>query len=63
MKTESKRFGEVSRDTVCTCKTCNHNLGRDCIKLKCICCKADDHSMILDGMVGYGSVHEKSERK
>lgn len=53
---------QVSRDTVCTCQECNHGLARDCIKLKCTCCKADTHSMILDGMIGYGTVHKKFEK-
>lgn len=50
---------EISRDTVCTCKRCNHDLARDCVKLKCTCCQSDDHSMILDGMIGFGDIHKK----
>ena len=50
---------ETSRDVVCTCKVCNHDIARDCIKANCACCKTEDHSMILDGMIGFGSIHKK----
>ena len=50
---------QMPRDVVCTCKTCNHSIARDCIKLACNCCKDDDHMMVLDGMVGYGQTHKK----
>ncbi len=62
MNKQSNPLDQVSRDTVCTCQECNHGLARDCIKLKCGCCKADTHSMILDGMIGYGESHKKSEK-
>jgi putative phosphoribosyl transferase len=62
MNKQSSPPDQVSRDTVCTCQECNHNLARDCIKLKCDCCKADTHSMILDGMIGYGTAHKKFEK-
>jgi len=62
MNKQSTPQDQVSRDTVCTCQECNHNLARDCIKLKCTCCKADTHSMILDGMIGYGTAHKKFEK-
>lgn len=50
---------QMSRDVVCTCKKCNHGIARDCMKLKCICCKDDEHSMVLDGMIGYGALPKK----
>ena len=50
---------QMPRDVACTCKTCNHGIARDCIKLACNCCKNDDHMMVLDGMVGYGQTHKK----
>ncbi len=50
---------QVARDIVCTCKSCNHGIARDCTKLKCTCCKNDDHIMVLDGMVGFGEIHKK----
>lgn len=62
MNKQSIPLDQVSRDTVCTCQECNHNLARDCIKLKCTCCKADTHSMVLDGMIGYGTTHKKFEK-
>ncbi|VVC05310.1 Serine aminopeptidase, S33 [uncultured archaeon] len=62
MNKQSSPPDQVSRDTVCTCQECNHNLARDCLKLKCDCCKADVHSMILDGMIGYGTAHKKFEK-
>lgn len=52
---------EMSRDTACTCKGCDHGLARDCLKLRCLCCKKQDHEMILDGMIGYGDIHKKKE--
>jgi len=62
MNKQSNPLDQVSRDTVCTCQECNHDLARDCIKLKCTCCNADAHSMILDGMIGYGTAHKKFEK-
>lgn len=62
MNERSNPLDQVSRDTVCTCQECDHDLARDCIKLKCTCCKADTHSMILDGMIGYGTAHKKFEK-
>ena len=62
MNKQFNPLDQVSRDTVCTCQECNHDLARDCIKLKCTCCKADTHSMILDGMIGYGTAHKKFEK-
>ena len=50
---------QMPRDVVCTCKSCNHGIARDCIKLMCNCCNDDDHMMVLDGMVGYGQTHKK----
>ena len=40
-------------DSVCTCKKCNHNMARDCFKVKCNCCKLPEHSMIMDGLEGF----------
>lgn len=54
---------QISRDVVCTCKTCNHGMARDCIKLKCTCCSAQNHSMLLDGMVGFGSLPSRKTSK
>ncbi len=62
MNKQSVPLDQVSRDTVCTCQECNHDLARDCIKLKCTCCEADTHSMILDGMIGYGTARKKFEK-
>jgi hypothetical protein len=40
-------------DSVCTCRSCDHKIASECIKSSCVCCKAADHSMILDGMEGF----------
>ena len=40
-------------DSVCTCKKCNHNMARDCFKVKCNCCELPEHSMIMDGLEGF----------
>ena len=37
-----------SLGTVCTCESCDHDLARDCLKVRCICCKEYNHSMVLD---------------
>src|SRR5918999_1899892 len=42
----------VSPENVCTCKDCNHDYARDCDS--CICCTLDSHSMLLDGIEGFG---------
>jgi hypothetical protein len=59
--TEEKTTGTPTRpyenptslDTVCTCQSCNHGIARDCLKVKCICCKDYNHSMVLDGIEGF----------
>jgi dienelactone hydrolase len=43
----------TSLDSVCTCQTCDHGLARDCLKVRCICCKDYNHSMVLDGIEGF----------
>jgi hypothetical protein len=40
-------------DSTCTCRSCNHKITSECIKSTCSCCKAADHSMVLDGMEGF----------
>lgn len=52
-KSGNKAYDEISRDVVCTCQECNHDLARSCVKIKCTCCKQKNHSMILDGIVGF----------
>jgi hypothetical protein len=43
----------TSLDTVCTCESCDHDLARDCLKVRCICCKEYNHSKVLDGIEGF----------
>jgi hypothetical protein len=50
-----------SRDAICTCKTCNHEIARDCLKSDCSCCNEIDHSMIMDGIEGFVSTSKKYE--
>jgi len=40
-------------DSICSCKECNHEMGRDCLKVHCKCCNTSDHSMIMDGFEGF----------
>lgn len=47
---------EVSREDLCTCKNCNHDLARDCAKSKCQCCSKSSHSMVIDGIEGFPPV-------
>jgi len=51
-----KKNEQLSRDSVCVCEECNHGLARDCLKVKCVCCKEGSHSMVLDGIVGLAPV-------
>lgn len=51
-----KKNEQLSRDSVCVCKECDHGLARDCLKVKCVCCKEGSHSMVLDGIVGLAPV-------
>ncbi|HEY5631168.1 MAG TPA: hypothetical protein VIR31_03490 [Nitrososphaeraceae archaeon] len=44
---------QLPLDSACTCKRCDHGLGRDCLKVKCTCCKEYNHSMVLDGIEGF----------
>ncbi len=44
---------QVPFESVCTCKGCNHDLARDCAKSGCMCCKKQDHSMVMDGIEGF----------
>ena len=48
-----------SRDSICTCKACNHQIARDCLKSDCSCCKETDHSMIMDGIEGFVTTSKK----
>jgi putative phosphoribosyl transferase len=47
----------VSPENVCTCKDCNHDYARNCDS--CICCTLDSHSMLLDGIEGFGPKHKE----
>lgn len=42
-----------SLDTVCTFESCDHDHARDCLKVRCICCKEYNDSMVLDGIEGF----------
>lgn len=44
---------QIPFDGVCTCTICSHGLVRDCMKVKCTCCRGTSHSMILDGIEGF----------
>lgn len=59
LKPNSKVPNQVSRDTVCTCKECDHGLARDCLKINCTCCNPESHSMILDGIVGLAPMSKR----
>ena len=50
---------QLGRDTVCTCKECDHGFARDCLKIKCTCCNQESHSMILDGIVGLAPISKR----
>jgi hypothetical protein len=43
----------VSPENICTCKDCSHDYVRDCDS--CKCCTPDSHSMLLDGIEGFGA--------
>ncbi len=58
---EPQDHSHPSRDSICTCKTCNHEIARDCLKSSCSCCKEADHSMIMDGIEGFVSTSKKHE--
>lgn len=53
------RENQIGRDTVCTCKKCDHGLARDCLKINCECCNQESHSMILDGIVGLAPLNKR----
>jgi hypothetical protein len=57
--TEAQYHSHPSRDSICTCKTCNHQIARDCLKSDCSCCKGTDHSLIMDGIEGFVSTSKK----
>ena len=52
---KAKQFG----DSVCTCKTCNHKIASDCMKSNCNCYTSSNHSMVLDGIEGFGKSPER----
>src|SRR5574342_1029260 len=58
-KSNNDKSNLISRDTVCTCQTCDHNLARDCLKINCECCSQESHSMILDGIVGLAPISKR----
>lgn len=47
-------------DSTCNCKSCDHGLVRDCLKVRCGCCKEYDHSMILNGIEGFPSTGDST---
>ena len=44
----------------CLCKTCDHGLVRDCLKIRCTYFKGHDHSMVLDGIEGFPPTSDNS---
>lgn len=58
-KSKNDKSEQLSRDTVCTCQECNHDMARDCMKIKCMCCNKASHSMILDGIVGFANISKR----
>ena len=41
-------------DSICTCKSCNHRIASVCMKSDCKCCTDANHTMVLDGIEGFG---------
>jgi len=41
-------------DSICTCKSCKHGIASICRKVDCDCCTNNNHSMVLDGIEGFG---------
>jgi hypothetical protein len=56
---EPPDHSSTSRDAICTCKMCIHEIARDCLKADCSCCKETDHLMIMDGIEGFVSTSKK----
>jgi hypothetical protein len=52
----------TSLASVCTCQSCNHGLARDCLKVRCICCKDYNHSMVLDGIEGFPPTQSQNKK-
>ena len=46
-------------DNMCACKKCDQDLARDCLKVRCTCCKENDHSMVFDGTQGFPPTADK----
>ncbi len=53
---------EVPFESICTCKMCNHDLARDCIKSGCRCCRIESHSMVMDGIEGFLPTDKEEKR-
>jgi hypothetical protein len=34
--------------TECTCRVCNHDFARECVKAKCSCCEMQDVNAMLN---------------
>ena len=58
-KSKNDKSEQLSRDTICTCQKCNHDMARDCMKIKCMCCNKASHSMVLDGIVGFANTSKR----
>jgi len=41
-------------DSICTFKSCNYQIASACMKADCDCCTNNNHSMVLDGIEGFG---------
>ena len=59
MTVNNQHKGVDFSDSICTCKECNHKMGRDCLKLHCKCCKKEDHSMVMNGFEGFEATNKK----
>lgn len=56
-----RRSDAVYLDSICTCRTCNHKLTKNCIEASCTCCTEANHSMVLDGIEGFAPPNKKEK--
>lgn len=53
---------QISFESVCTFRRCDHRFASDCEKSECKCCKKENHSMIMDRIEGFYPTDREKRR-
>ncbi|HEX2472820.1 MAG TPA: hypothetical protein VHJ59_08725 [Nitrososphaera sp.] len=53
---------QISFESVCTYRRCDHGLARDCEKSEFKCCKKEKHYMVMDRIEGFYPTDREKRR-